>query len=153
MTAEQFSQFKDEALKDLTLMNESCRATFRLTSWQRYDYDLESGTLIFSEDAVPRVIASILVAGSTSKSPGTWLWSWANGFIPDNVSEPVKKVRDFGIAENLLELQEPYLPDDEEVGWAMTAVAVRIMGAKGAYRSPGENGFLYLILNDIAFTV
>ena len=151
MTPKQFSRLKIEALDELTRMNERCDADFRLGSWQRYDYDLNDGTLIFSQDGVPRVIASILVAGTTSNSTRNWLWSWANGFIPCDISEPMKTVRDFGIAENVPELCEPYLPDDENVGWAMTAIAVRIMGAKGAYRCPGENGFLYLILKDIAF--
>jgi hypothetical protein len=118
---------------------------------QRYDYDLDRGTLTFSHEGVPRVVASVLVAGTTSESGGTWLWGWANAYIPVRVSAPLKKVRDFGIAEGIAELSEEYVPDDEHVGWAMTALASRIMGAKGAYRCPGDYGFLYLIFADIAF--
>src|ERR1700676_4753692 len=105
----------------------------------------------FSQDGVPKVVASVLVAGTTSLSGGTWLWSWGNGCLPESGSEPLKKVRDFGIDENISELTEPYLPDNEHIGWEMTAVASRIMGSKGAYRCPGDNGFIYLILTDIAF--
>ena len=151
MTAEEFSQFKNESVLDLTRLNDSLARIFKISTWQRYDYDLDQGTLTFSQDRIPRVVASVLVAGTTSLSGGTWLWSWGNGYLPESVSEPLKKVRDFGINENISELIEPYLPDNEDVGWEMTAVASRIMGSKGAYRCPGENGFVYLILTDIAF--
>jgi hypothetical protein len=59
-------------------------------------------------------------------------------------------VRDFGTAESIQQLTEAYLPDDEHLGWEMTAVAARILQAKGAYRCPGDGGFVYLIYTDIA---
>lgn len=151
MTAEEFSQFKHASVHELTRLNDSCARIFKISSWQSYDYDLDRGTLTFSQDGIPKVIASILVAGTTSQSGGTWLWSWGNGYLPENVSEPLKKVRDFGISERISELAEPYVPDDENIGWELTAVASRIMGARGAYRCPGNNGFVYLILTDLAF--
>jgi uncharacterized protein DUF6882 len=151
MTAEEFSQFKHDSVHELMRLNESCARIFKISSWPRYDYDLDRGTLTFSQEGTPRVVASVLVAGTTSVSGGTWLWSWANAHIPINVSEPLKKVRDFGISEDISELKEAYAPDDEHVGWEMAALASKIMGAKGAYRCPGENGFVYLILTDIAF--
>jgi len=151
VTAEEISQFRHESAHALTRLNDSSASVFKISSWQRYDYDLERGTLTFSQNGVPRVVASILVAGTTSQSGGTWLWSWANGYLPENVSEPLKKVRNFGIAENIPNLTEPYVPDDGEVGWELTAIATRILEAKGAYRCPGDNGFMYLIMMDIAF--
>lgn len=135
----------------LERLNDQCRATFKISSWERYDYDLDRGTLTFSQDGVPRVVASILVVGTTSGSAGNWLWSWANGYIPEQVSEPVKKVRDFGIAENIMELADSYVPDDEHIGWELTAMAARIMNAKGAYRCPRNNGFIYLMMMDLGF--
>jgi hypothetical protein len=119
--------------------------------WPRYDYDLDRGTLTFSQDGVAKVVASILVVGTTSQSAGTWLWSWASGNLPESVSEPVKNVRNFGVAEKIKELAEPYVPDDEYLGWALTAVAAKIMDAMGAYRCPGKDGYIYVIFTDIAF--
>jgi hypothetical protein len=132
-------------------LNETCARLFSISSWPRWDYDLAHGTLTFSKEGVPRVIASILVVGTTSNSAGTWLWSWANGYLPDNVSEPVKKVREFGLNENLQDLTEPYAENDEQFCWDMTAIAARLMEAKGAYRCPGDNGYIYLVYRDIAF--
>lgn len=151
MTAEEFSQFRHESIHALTRLNEANEKGFRIGSWSRYDYDLDRGTLTFSQDGIAKVVASILVAGTTSQSAGTWLWSWANGYLPESVSEPVKKVRDFGISEVITELAEPYVQDDEDLGWALTAIAAKIMDAKGAYRCPGNNGYVYVIFTDIAF--
>lgn len=42
------------------------------------------------------------------------------------------------------------LPDYEHLGWELTAVTARILGAKGAYRCPSDNGFFYVVFSDIA---
>jgi hypothetical protein len=151
MTAEEFLQFRHESIHALTRLNNAVEKEFRIESWPRYDYDLDRGTLTFSQDGIAKVVASILVAGTTSESAGTWLWSWANGYLPESVSEPVKKVRDFGISEKIAELEEPHVQDDEHLGWALTAITAKIMDAKGAYRCPGNDGYVYLIFTDIAF--
>jgi hypothetical protein len=71
------------------------------------------------------VIASFQVVGTTSKSGGTWLWAWANKSWPYKVTEAVRHVCAFGDAENLTELTQESLPDDEYLGWGMSAVAAR----------------------------
>jgi hypothetical protein len=151
MNSDDFSRFRHESAHELMRLNDVCAKSFRISFWPRWDYDLARGTLTFSKDDFPRVIASILVVGTSSNSAGTWLWSWANGYLPDNVSEPLKKVREFGLAENLRNLTEPYATDDEQFCWDMTAIAARLMDAKGAYRCPSDNGYIYLIFTDIAY--
>jgi hypothetical protein len=34
-------------------------------------------------------------------------------------------------------------------GWEMTSVAAFLLKAKGAYRSPDERGFTFMILTDV----
>src|SRR5271165_13970 len=123
-------------------LNKLCEEQFHLSSWPRWDYELEHGTLTFSENGVPKVLALIQVIGTTSVSDGTWMWGWANESLPSNVTKSVANVREFGHAGNISELTKAELPDDEYLGWGMTAVAARLLGAKGAYRCPGENGFV-----------
>jgi hypothetical protein len=72
--------------------------------------------------------------------------------FPENVVAPVRKVKEFGVAEKLSELTEASSRDDEYLGWAMTAIAARILEAKGAYRCPrDEGGYTYLLYVDLAF--
>jgi len=151
MDAEQFSAFRHQAVHELKRLNEECDTKFRISSWPRWDYELDVGTLTFSENGVPQVIAEIQVVGSTSISGGTWPWSWANGYLPEGVTEAASRVRSFGRTENIPELTRDYLPDDEFIGWGMTAVAAKILGSIGAYRCPGDNGFVYVVYSSLRF--
>ena len=76
MTPDEYSQFKHDAVHELTKLNEQCTQVFRLGEWERYDYDLERQTLTFSQGGTPRVVASIQVVGTTSETARNWLWGW-----------------------------------------------------------------------------
>jgi hypothetical protein len=151
MDAEQFSVYRHEAVHELMRLNELCEREFRISSWPRWNYDFARGTLTFSQEGVPKVRASIQVIGTTSISGKTWLWSWANKSLPPNVTKAAAKVRAFGATENIAELKEQELPDDEHLGWGLTAVAAKVLGAMGAYRCPGQNGFVYVVYSSIGF--
>jgi hypothetical protein len=150
MTSEEFSKFRHESIHALMRLNESCDSEFQLSSWPRWDYDFERATLTFSKDNILRVLAHIQVVGTTSQSSGTWLWSWANDGLPSEVTDLMLRVRAFGEKENLAELIDPSATDDEYLGGAMTAITARILDSKGAYRCPGEDGFIYLVYTDIS---
>jgi hypothetical protein len=151
MNAEQFSEFRHEAIHELMNLNDRCEREFSISACPRWDYDFDRGTLTFSRDGVARVIASILVVGTTSETSATWLWSWANSHLPPGVTEAMKKVRSFGEAEGVAELTNPSAPDDEYLGWGLTAIAAKILGSRGAYRCPADNGFIYLVYVDLSF--
>lgn len=151
MTPDQYSEFRHRAVHELMDLNERCKEEFRISTWPRWEYDLEQGTLTFSEEGIAKVVASIQVAGTTSRSAGTWMWGWANDSLPANATKDVERVRQFGRVENIDQLTKSELPDDEYLGWEMTAVAAKLLEAKGAYRCPDDNGFLYLVYSSIGF--
>ncbi len=151
MDPEQFSEFRHEATHQLMRLNEECEEKFRISSCPRWYYDFDRGTLTFSQDGEPKVVALIQVVGTTSISSGTWLWAWANQSLPTGVIEGSIKVREFGEREQLPELSQEKWPDDEHLGWEMTAIAAKVLGAKGAYRCPGTNGFIYLVYSSLSF--
>ena len=151
MNPKEYAAYRHEAVHQLMSLNKECKRAFRVILWDRWDYDFDAGTLTFSENGTPRVIASIQVVGTTSKSGGTWLWAWANESLPFKVTKAVRKVRAFGKAEKLTELTQKSLPDDEHLGWAMSAVAARVLGSKGAYRCPDDNGFVYFVYCSLRF--
>jgi hypothetical protein len=151
MDPEQFAVFRHEAVHQLMQLNEECEKTFRISSWPRWKYDFGQGTLTFFKDDIPQVIASIQVIGTTSKSGGTWLWSWANQSLPATVTEAATRVYAFGQAEKLPQLTQESTPDDEYLGWEMAAIAASLVGSKGAYRCPGDNGFVYVVYSSLRF--
>lgn len=151
MDSARFTSYCHKAIHELIELNEKCERDFHISSWPRYDYDMDKGTLTFSEDGSPKVVALIQVVGSTSRSSCTWLWSWANQNIPNCVTSLLARVRAFGEAENLAELTQANTRDEEDLGWKMTAISAKVLGAKGAYRCPGENGFIYFVYSSLRF--
>jgi hypothetical protein len=148
---EQFSEFRHDATHQLMNLNKECEEKFHISSCPRWHYDFDCGTLTFSRDGEPKIVASIQVVGTTSVSGGTWLWAWANQSLPKRVIEGSVKVREFGEKERLPELTQKSWPDNEYLGWEMAAIAAKVLGAKGAYRCPGANGFIYLVYSSLSF--
>ena len=133
----------------LTERQDALRADFRLDSWPRWDWSQDTRQLVFSEDGVPRVVADIQFVGTTSTETGTWLWSWANEHVDPALSRDVDEVRGFGEAHGIAQLTTPKWEGDATDGWEMTSIAAYVLQAKGAYRTPREHGFTYMIFTTV----
>lgn len=147
-----YSEWRHDAVHELMEKQDALKKSHRTGSWPRFDYDLDAGTLTFSEDGAPKLVADIQVVGSTG--PSDWMWSWANQHWPPAVVEDMEKVRAFGAKNGIEELTTEFLIDDDlnNLGWEMTAVAARVLNAVGAYRPPRANGGgLFLIYRSIRF--
>ena len=153
MTPHEFETFRHDAVHALMGLNDSCEREFQLSTWPHWHYDLDNATLTFLKNNAARVIASIQLVGTTSERSGTWLWGWANEHIQIQSTQAMSKVRAFGERESLSDLTTPSLADEEYLGWEMTSIAAKVLGSKGAYRCPGENGFLYFVYTDLSFAV
>jgi hypothetical protein len=149
MTSAEFDEFRHQSVHALMELNDQCEGEFEISKWPRWDYEIESCQLVFSEEGVSKVIATIQVVGTTSETNQNWEWSWANPNLPNLATERVREVQQFGESENISQLTEEFLPDDEFLGWAMTAVAAQVIGAKGAYRCPVDGGFVYMVYLEI----
>lgn len=58
-----YPAWRDEAVDQLNAKNKRLEGDFNLGNWSRYDYDLTSGKLLFSDQNVVRVVAEIQIAG------------------------------------------------------------------------------------------
>ncbi len=150
-----YPDWRHEAVHELQEKNARLRAEFRLGDWPRFDYDVDAGTLTFSENGVAKVIAEIQVVGTTSQKAGNWLWSWANSHWPEGVTAEAERVRAFGEEHGVCELTHDYVDGDDDLnalGWELTAVMARVTGALGGYRPPrDEGGGLFLTYTSMAW--
>ena len=144
-----YPDWRHEAVHELQDKNARLSNEYGLSGWERFDYDLQAGTMIFSDRGVPKVIVEIQIAGSTSKKAGNWLWAWGNSHWPEGCVNDSRLVKAFGEKHGICELTHDYVDIDDDlngVGWALTAAMARITGALGAYRPPrDEGGGLYLV--------
>jgi len=148
-TDNQYADFVRDAYQYLNAAQDAAKQDFAIGTYQRYDWDQSKGTLVFSNQGVPKVVVDVQFVGSFSKQTNTWLWSWDNATLLPSVKDKILEVRKFGERHGLSELTTAKWKATEEDGWAMTAVAAKILQAKGAYRSPDGNGCTFLIFTDI----
>jgi hypothetical protein len=151
-----YPAWRNDAFAQLKKKCAALNCGFKLGEWDRYDYDLSTGTLTYSKGGTPRVIAEIQIAGTTSVAAGTWLWAWANPDWPPELTKGSKLVRNFGQEHGVCDLLHDHIDGDEcdlnSLGWELTAAAVRITGALGAYRPPrDEGGGLYLLITNVSW--
>jgi hypothetical protein len=119
---------------------------FKLGEHERWDWDQERAELSFSNDGKAAVICEIAMVGSISAQNGTWLWSWANESILEPVKAPMRDLLEFGEERGLERLAGAYWDGVEQDGWEMTAIAAKFLGALGAYRTPDDGGFTFMVI-------
>jgi hypothetical protein len=134
-----------------TACQDVLRAEFALGSWRRWDWDQDTGRLVFSdaEGGAPRVIADIQFVGSVSSESATWLWSWANPYIDRALTSGAREVRLLGEARGIAQLTTPKWPATADDGWEMTSITAYVLQARGVYRTPTDKGYTYLVMTSI----
>ena len=119
---------------------------YRINNHERWDWDQETGKLVFSHEGVPQIEADIHFSGTFSTNSNTWMWAWANDSLEETVKLSSRKVRKIGEEMNLLKLAAAHWDATEVDGWEMTAVLAKTINAIGAYRTPGDNGYTYMVV-------
>jgi hypothetical protein len=122
---------------------------YRLSHWPRYDWGQDTQQLIFSENEVAKVAADIQFVGSISTKSDTWLWAWANDSVNPEISTSARVVRKYGEEHGLHHLTSKKWHAHEVDGWEMTSVTAFLLKARGAYRTPDENGFTYMVMTNV----
>jgi hypothetical protein len=148
-----YAKWRHDAVHELVEKNESLKQRYGLSGHERYDYDVDAGTIIFSDKGTTIVTAEIQIVGTTSEKNGNWLWAWANDWWPKSAVSFAEAARQFGIENGIEELSTEYLYDDSimNLGWEMTAVTARVVDAIGAYRPPTDNGHIFFVYKKIGF--
>ena len=149
MTEEEFEQFEHDSYEYLKAQQERLETEYGIGWYEWWEYNQETCEFVFSDNEIPKVIASFQVVGSVSTVSNTWLWSWANPSIYDSVRSDLYLVKQFGKEHALKELTEEKWKADKIDGWGMTNIAAKLLAAKGAYCCPDENGFLFVIFTDL----
>lgn len=144
-----FDSYVTESLDQLDASQERLRAQWKLGTYEHFDWDQTTGILTFSSGGEAKVLADFQFTGTISKTSHTWLWAWANPTDLAPLRRDVEKVKKFGQERGFDKLVEKKWPADEADGWAMTAIAARVLKADGAYRTEGEKIFSYMVLKNV----
>jgi hypothetical protein len=148
----EYEHYVHEACADLQRRQDKLIEEYQISTWERYDWNQDKQELVFSQQGQPKVIAKIQFVGSFSNRSNTWRWAWANDTVVPGMKQDVILVKAFGEQRGWKRLVTPQWNADEQDGWDMTAVAVRLLNAKGAYRTPDEDGLTFMIIKDIRWS-
>lgn len=132
----------------LNKAQDALQANYKVGDYERWDWYQEQGQLVFSHEGKQKLICEIDFVGSLSTASNTWMWAWANTSFVDKIKSESAIVRHIGDEKNLQKLACPIWPADEVDGWEMTAIMAKARNAIGAYRTPSENGFVYMVINN-----
>jgi hypothetical protein len=151
MAEPKFVELVTAAHQFLTARQDTLTNEFGLSRYQRWDWDADQGSIVFSDDGTPRVIAQAQLVGSVSRKTGTWLWAWANRSIEQRLYRDLAEVRKFGEQKGIWQLTTAKWEADEVDGWEMTSISAYVLQSKGAYRMPHEHLFTFAILDSITW--
>ena len=141
-----FEELLNESIDYLNGKQSAIIQEFKLDKHARWDWHQDSAQLVFSNDGKPTLICDVVFVGSISTTGKTWLWSWANESLAEGVKARMREVRAFGEEQRFNKLAGAFWPAKAEDGWQMTSIAARLLNAVGAYRTPDENGFVYMVI-------
>jgi hypothetical protein len=141
----------DLCMAELKFKQDLLEQQYILGNHNHWEMDQETGELVFSNDGVPAVKASIEFAGSISMNSGTWLWSWANFSVFVANRSRIEQVRTFGETQGFPHLTVPKWVATQSDGWEMASISTHLLDARGVYRMPSSTGFSFLLLTDIWF--
>ena len=131
----------------LNRVQNSFMEVYKVGDHERWDWYQETGKLIFSHDGQPLVECDIDFVGSVSTRSDTWMWAWANSSLTDLIKRKSRCVREIGELNNYLKLACAIWPANEVDGWEMTSIMAKATKAIGAYRTPSDTGFSYLVVS------
>ncbi|MGA0899108.1 MAG: DUF6882 domain-containing protein [Luteolibacter sp.] len=116
------------------------------TSWK---IDLEAGVIswAFSDKVVS---APIQVVGTYVPAQQSMLWAWDHPSIKNELAQDCLKLKEWGDKHELTELTLREIKCSEAQAWTYTAMACKIAGAKGAFRVPSGQAFIFLTFGDIS---
>jgi len=91
--ARTWEKFVAQSHAELHPKQDELEKRYSLGSYQRFDWDQDTGRIVFSNKGVPKLAPRIEFIGSLSKHSGTWLWSWANLDVSETVRSRITAVR------------------------------------------------------------
>lgn len=142
--------YLDESRTSLQAQQQALIDVEDLGSYERWDMDQAQGAIVFSNGGVPELVARVVFVGSYAGTSKTWLWGWANPSVLAALTDPVQKVREFGMTNHYAPLVDHQWDAQESDGWDMAAVTNRILGGKGVYRAPNGQTLAFFVITDLS---
>lgn len=143
-----FQRLLDTSNQELKLKNETNKA-WGLGTFDQWKINQEDGDLVFGNADGSGAVTPAQMIGSFSTKDNSWLWAWDNPSIADHLKRDSLKIKAYGERHGIEKLTQRKWTGTEEDAWAMTALAVKLCDARGAYRGPGGTTLFFMTFGDV----
>lgn len=110
--------------------------------------DQEAGIIRFERADGAFVTAPVQIIGAWNPRTSIFTWGWGNPHVQPRLRGDAERTRWFGEKHELSELTERRLRTTEQDAWRLTAVAMKVNAASGAYRGPTEGPVVFMTLGE-----
>jgi hypothetical protein len=152
MNSKEYTDLLNKSREYLHGQQEIITKQYGLIDYERMDYEQDTGKMIFTVKDGRKVIMSFQVVGSISDRSNTWMWSWDNPYLLENVAEEMFKVKAYGEKNGVEKLVTARWPGNDDDGWEMTAIATWVLKAKGAFSFLSDEMLVFVVFTDIVWS-
>lgn len=110
----------------------------------RWDVDQDRGTIILRFADGVTATAPVQIVGTYDSSDSSFLWGWDHPYVAAQLQKHSVEVKAFGEKHGAKELTTRKIRCTPQRAWELTALAMRLAQANGAYRgetSPGKYAY------------
>jgi hypothetical protein len=150
MTDAEFAAFLAESVEELTAKQGRLNTEHGLGKHKKWTFDATTRVLKFLDaEGKVAVEADTLEIGTFSRRAQTFRWAWANESVPAESRERALRLRELGAKTGKKAFDKEAFPADERKVRELAAMAVRHLGAEGAYFAPSGQLLVVLAIEKI----
>lgn len=149
MNTTTYAEILKQSREYLLKQQDNLKKKYGLDDYLQMDFEQHTGEMVFTLKGGRKVIMTFHVVGSISDRSKTWMWSWDNLYLLENVTEEMLKVKAFGEENGIEKLTSPKWPGNDDNGWEMTAIAAWVLKSKGAFSFLSDEMMVFVVFEDI----
>lgn len=111
--------------------------------------DQSAGLIQFERANGELATAPVQIIGSWNPGIEIFTWGWDHPSVRTRLRAFAERTRWFGEAHALPELTESRQRATELDAWRLTAIALKVNGAHGAYRGPTEGPVIFMNIGEL----
>lgn len=141
-----FNAYVQASMEGLRLVTDTHRSTWHLGQETNWSVDQGQGKIVFTFSDGTIAEAPVQIVGTFNSRDDSFMWGWDHPSVMPELQANARKVREFGRENKINELQAQTIECSEQRAWELTAVAMRLSEANGAYRGEAGPG-TYVFMN------
>ncbi len=139
MDPQKFIEQSYEGLQNVTQAHSESWGLGKEINW---GVDQNSGKLRFIFENGKKAEAPVQIIGTYSSSQNSFMWGWDHPSVQPGIGDAAALVKKFGEEHGLTKLTSQPVQMTEQEAWELTALAMRLSEANGAYRANAGGGTL-----------